>query len=270
MVGRDAGSRPPRNARPAPSGEPRLRIRGLRRGKVLRDVSFELWPGEILGLAGLMGSGRTETVRAIFGADRVEGGEIELQGRRLPRLFRSPRQAVAHGIALVTENRKDEGLLLPLSVRANLTLARLGELCLHGFVRRAAETAAARTLASRLDVKCASIEQPVRQLSGGNQQKVVLGRWLGRDFDVLLCDEPTRGVDVAARAEIHGHLRALADAGKAVLVVSSEIEELRALCDRIVVLSAGSVAATFTRDRFDQDAILVAALRHHAGGQGAA
>jgi ribose transport system ATP-binding protein len=236
MVGRDAGSRPPREARPAPSGEPLLRVRGLRRGKVLRDVSFELWPGEILGLAGLMGSGRTETVRAIFGADRVEGGEIELRGRCRPRL----------------------------------TLARLAELCRRGFVRPGAERAAARALVSRLGVKCASLEQPVRELSGGNQQKVVLGRWLDRDFDVLLCDEPTRGVDVAARAEIHEHLRALADAGKAVLVVSSEIEELRALCDRIVVLSAGSVAATFTRDRFDQDTILVAALRNHAGGQGAA
>jgi ribose transport system ATP-binding protein len=270
MVGRDAGPRPPGDARPAPSGEPLLRIRGLRRGRALRDVSLELWPGEILGLAGLMGSGRTETVRAIFGADRVEGGEIELRGRRLPRLFQSPKQAVAHGIALVTENREDEGLLLPLSIRANLTLARLGELCRRGFVRREAETAAAQAVASRLGVKCASLEQPVRQLSGGNQQKVVLGRWLDRDFDVLLCDEPTRGVDVAARAEIHEHLRELAGSGKAVLVVSSEIEELRALCDRIVVLSGGSVAAIFPRDRFDQDAILSAALRDHAGGKGGA
>ena len=143
MVGRDAGSRPPRDARPTPSGEPVLRIRGLRRGRVLRDVGFELGRGEILGLAGLMGSGRTETVRALFGADRVEGGEIELRGRRLPRFFTSPKQAVAHGIALVTENRKDEGLLLPLSVRANLTLARLSELCRRGFVRPEAETAAA-------------------------------------------------------------------------------------------------------------------------------
>ena len=270
MVGRDAGSRPPRDARPTPSGEPLLRIRGLRRGRVLRDVSFELWRGEILGLAGLMGSGRTETVRALFGADRVEGGEIELRGRRLPRLLRSPKEAVAHGIALVTENRKDEGLLLPLSIRANLTLARLGELCRRGFVRPEAERAAARALSSRLGVKCASLEQPVAQLSGGNQQKVVLGRWLDREFDVLLCDEPTRGVDVAARAEIHELLRELAGAGKAVLVVSSEIEELRALCDRIVVLSGGSVAATFARERFDQDAILEAALRAHAGGKGAA
>ncbi len=270
MVGREAAARPARDVQPAPTDEPVLRIRGLRRGRVLRDVSFELWRGEILGLAGLMGSGRTETLRALFGADRVEGGEIELRGRRLPRLFASPKQAVAHGIALVTEDRQDEGLLWPLSIRANLTLARLGELCRHGFVRREAERAAARAMVSRLGVKCASVEQPVRELSGGNQQKVVLGRWLDRDFDVLLCDEPTRGVDVAARAEIHDHLRELAGAGKAVLVVSSEIEELRALCDRIVVLSAGRVAATFARDRFDQDAILVAALRDHAGGRGAA
>ena len=161
-------------------------------------------------------------------------------------------------------------VLLPLSVRANLTLARLGELCRRGFLRPEAERAAARALSSRLGVKCASLEQPVGQLSGGNQQKVVLGRWLDREFDVLLCDEPTRGVDVAARAEIHELLRELAGAGKAVLVVSSEIEELRALCDRIVVLSGGSVAATFTREGFDQDAILVAALRDHAGGKGAA
>ena len=170
----------------------------------------------------------------------------------------------------MTENRKDEGLLLPLSIRANLTLARLGELCRRGFLRPEAERAAAHALVSRLGVKCASLEQPVGQLSGGNQQKVVLGRWLGRDFDVLLCDEPTRGVDVTARAEIHEHLRELAGAGKAVLVVSSEIEELRALCDRIVVLSGGRVAATFARDRFDQDAILEAALRNHAGRKGAA
>jgi ribose transport system ATP-binding protein len=270
MVGRDAGSRAPTDARPTPSGEPLLRIRGLRRGSVLKDVSFELWRGEILGLAGLMGSGRTETVRALFGADRVEGGELELRGRRLPRLFRSPKEAVAHGVALVTENRKDEGLLLPLSVRANLTLARLRELCRRGFLRPEAERTAARELVSRLGVKCASLDQPVGQLSGGNQQKVVLGRWLDRDFEVLLCDEPTRGVDVAARAEIHELLRELAGAGKAIVVVSSEIEELRALCDRIVVLSGGSVAATFGRDRFDQDAILEAALRDHAGSKGAA
>ena len=151
-------------------------------------------------------------------------------------------------MALVTENRKDEGLLLPLSVRANLTLPRLPD-ALASRLRPAGGREGGGGIArARLAVKCASLEQPVGQLSGGNQQKVVLGRWLDRDFDVLLCDEPTRGVDVAARAEIHELLRELARSGKAVLVVSSEIEELLALCDRIVVLSAGTVAATFERE----------------------
>ena len=173
-------------------------------------------------------------------------------------------------MALATENRQAEGLLLPLSVRANLTLLRLPDLSRRGFVRRGAERAAAESLRARLAVKCASLEQPVRQLSGGNQQKVVLGRWLDRDFEVLLCDEPTRGVDVAARSEIHELLREVARSGKAVLVVSSEIEELLALCDRIVVLSAGAVAATFERGRFDRNAILEAALRGHAARAGVA
>ncbi len=270
MVGREPGSRTAAGALSARSVDPVLRVRGLRRGETLRDVGFDLWRGEILGLAGLMGSGRTETVRAIFGADAVEAGEIELLGQRLPWLFRSPKEAVLHGIALVTENRKDEGLLLSLSVRANLTLTRLGQLSRRGFLRPGAERAAARALVSRLGIKCASVEQPVGELSGGNQQKVVLGRWLDRDFDVLLCDEPTRGVDVAARAEIHELLWELARSDKAVLVVSSEIEELRALCDRIVVLSAGRVAGTFEREGFDQDAILEAALRHHTSTKGAA
>jgi ribose transport system ATP-binding protein len=233
-------------------------------------VSFDLWPGEILGLAGLMGSGRTETVRALFGADGVDAGEIELRGRGPRRPFRSPQEAVGCGLALVTENRKDEGLLLPLSIRANLSLARLRDFSGHGFVRRDPEREAAQGLVSRLRVRCASVEQPVGQLSGGNQQKVVLGRWLERDFGVLMCDEPTRGVDVATRAEIHELLRDLARAGKAVLVVSSEIEELRVLCDRIVVLRAGRVAATFEREGFDQDAILRAALPDHEVREGVA
>jgi ribose transport system ATP-binding protein len=270
MVGREARAPESIDTEPTRSREPVLRVRGLRSGKALRGVGFELSGGEILGLAGLMGSGRTETVRVLFGADRGESGEIELRGRRSKRLFRNPREAVRHGIALVTEDRQAEGLLLSLSVRANLTLTRLSDLSRRGLVRRGAEASAAESLRARLAVKCASVEQPVGQLSGGNQQKVVLGRWLDRAFHVLLCDEPTRGVDVTARSEIHALLRALARSGKAVLVVSSEIEELQALCDRIVVLSAGAVAATFERGGFDRDAILEAALRGHAARAGVA
>ena len=229
-----------------------LRVRGLRRGPALQATWASTcggarswaWPASWVR-GGRRRCGRCSAPTA------PRRGEIELRGRRLPRPFRSPKEAVGQGLALVTENRKDEGLLLPLSVRANLTLARLPELSRRGFVRAEAEATAAGRLVSRLGVKCASVDQPVGQLSGGNQQKVVLGRWLDRDFDVLLCDEPTRGVDVAARAEIHELLRELGRRGKALLVVSSEIEELRALCDRIVVLRAGRVTATFERESFE-------------------
>jgi ribose transport system ATP-binding protein len=260
MVGRESTAAvrsPGRRERPAEG--PVLRVRGLRRGPALRDVGFELWAGEILGIAGLVGSGRTETVRALCGADVAEAGELELWGRRRA-LFATPGEALAQGLALVTENRKDEGLLLPLPVRANLTLSRLSAHARAGFVKPGSERGAAEALRERLGVKCTSVEQAARELSGGNQQKVVLGRALHRQFRVLVCDEPTRGVDVAARAEIHELLRREAQAGKAVLVVSSETSELVDLCDRIVVLSAGRVAETLERGEFDKDRILEAAL----------
>jgi ribose transport system ATP-binding protein len=260
MVGRESTAAvrsPGRRERPAEG--PVLRVRGLRRGPALRDVGFELWAGEILGIAGLVGSGRTETVRALCGADVAEAGELELWGRRRA-LFATPGEALAQGLALVTESRKDEGLLLPLPVRANLTLNRLSAHARAGFVKPGSERGAAEALRERLGVKCTSVEQAVGELSGGNQQKVVLGRALHGQFRVLVCDEPTRGVDVAARAEIHELLRREAQAGKAVLVVSSETSELVDLCDRIVVLSAGRVAETFERGEFDKDRILEAAL----------
>jgi ribose transport system ATP-binding protein len=250
-------------------GAPVLRVRGLRRGPALRDVGFDLWAGEILGLAGLVGSGRTETLRALCGADAAEGGELELRGSRRHQ-FESPREALREGLALVTEDRKEQGLLLPLAVRANLTLNRLSAHAASGFLRADSETAAAESLRARLGIKASSVEQPVAQLSGGNQQKVVLGRALHRGFEILACDEPTRGVDVAARAEIHELLRGEAQSGKAVLMVSSEIDELVALCDRIVVLSAGRVSGTFERASFSRDAILRAALRGYQARPGAA
>ena len=251
-------------------GAPVLRVRGLRRGPVLRDVGFELWAGEILGLAGLVGSGRTETIRALCGADAAEGGELELRGSRRQRLFGSPREALREGLALVTEDRKEQGLLLPLAIRANLTLSRLSAHARGGFLSVASERNAAEWLRARLRIKAASVEQPVAQLSGGNQQKVVLGRALHRGFEILACDEPTRGVDVAARAEIHELLRGEARAGHAILMASSEVDELVCLCDRIVVLSAGRVSETFERAAFSRDAILRAALQGYQARAGAA
>jgi ribose transport system ATP-binding protein len=244
----------------------------LRAEPVVRDVSFVVHAGEVLGLAGMMGSGRTETLRAVFGADPRQGGELRIGADGEPARIRSPRDAVRHGLALVGEDRQRQGLLLPLSVKANLTLGRLRAFANRlGFVRARAEEEAAAAAVEQLGVRAAGIEQPVAQLSGGNQQKVVLGRALAREGDVLLLDEPTRGVDAGSRAEIHALLRGLAARGKAAVVVSSDLDELLALCDRIAVLSAGRLVATFERARFRRDDILQAALSGYAAaGRGGA
>ena len=259
MVGRELGAGSPSTEG---AGEVVLRVRGLRRPPFVHDVSLEVRRKEIVGLAGLMGSGRTETVRALCGADRASAGELEVKGRRVS-AFLSPRDAVAEGLALVTENRKEEGLLLPLSIGPNITIATLRRFVRNGFIRRRAERAVARTWSERLGIGARSLDLPVGQLSGGNQQKVVLARWLERDPDVLVCDEPTRGIDVGARFEIHQLLLRLAREGKAIVIVSSELEELIGLCHRIVVLSLGRVTAEFRREAFDRSAILHAALEHH-------
>jgi ribose transport system ATP-binding protein len=242
-------------------GAPALVVKGLRAGPV-REVNFSAHAGEILGLAGLMGSGRTETLRALFGADARAAGEIEVGGA--PARIASPADAVRHGLAFVGEDRQAQGLLLPLPVRANLTLSRLRALGGRlGLVRAPAERAAARAQADALGVRCASLEQPVAQLSGGNQQKVVLARALARGGEVYLLDEPTRGVDAAARLEIHARLRRLAQGGAAVVMVSSELDELLLLCDRVAVLCAGRTVATFEKRDFARAAILGAALGGH-------
>jgi ribose transport system ATP-binding protein len=259
MVGRDLDEVFRRE--PRPGGPVALRVERLRRGPEVRDVSFEVHRGEILGFAGLMGSGRTETLRALFGADLKEAGDVFLQGSTLPTPIRSPRDAVRHGIALLTENRKEQGLWLPLSIRSNLTMMCLRSLSrAQGWVRAEAERDAAARWASKLAIRHASLEQPVVQLSGGNQQKVVIARWLSGDCDVLLFDEPTRGIDVGARFEIYGLLSRLAGQGKALVVVSSDLKDLMALCDRIAVMSAGRLVATFKRGEWTQDGIMAAAL----------
>lgn len=261
MVGREL--EPANVRRHSVPGPVALEVRGLRRPPAVREVSFQVRRGEILGLAGLMGSGRTETLRAIYGADPPEAGEIRLHGGA-PVRFCSPRDAVRHGLALVTEDRKTQGLLLPLAVRVNLTLASLRAVAgTAGVIRRAAESSRARQWVQRLGIRCRSEEQPVAELSGGNQQKVVLARWLCRDCDILLFDEPTRGIDVGARFEIHRWLDELAVRGKALVVVSSDLTELMLLCDRIAVLSAGRLVATFDRGEWTEDRLMAAALSGH-------
>ena len=265
MVGRELGETAPR--RTPQLGGVALRVEGLCRGALVRDVSFEVRRGEILGFAGLSGSGRTETMRAIFGADRPDRGAIYLFGSDRPARIRSPRDAVRLGLALLTEDRRGQGLLLSQPVRVNETLARLRPLARFGTVlRRAAERAAAEALARTLRVKCATVEQRANELSGGNQQKVVLAKWLHRDCEVLIFDEPTQGIDVGAKFEIHQLLADLAAKGKALVVVSSDLNELLALCDRIAVMSAGRLAAIFARGEWTQDGIMAAALSEHVGG----
>jgi ribose transport system ATP-binding protein len=258
MVGRDLGheSLAPGGRRDALA----LRVEGLCRGARVREVSFEAHRGEILGIAGLMGSGRTETMRAIFGADRPEAGAVYLHGSDEPARIRKPRDAVRHGIALLTEDRKEQGLLLSLAVRANVSITRLRHVSRFGWIDAVRERQIAAQYVDSLGIKCWSVEQTAGQLSGGNQQKVVIAKWLFRDCDILIFDEPTRGIDVGAKFEIYRMLSDLAHQGKAILFVSSDLKELMAVCSRILVMSGGQVAGVFARDQWTEEAIMAAAF----------
>jgi len=259
MVGRDLGhdlARCPRTP-----GRQALEVRNLRRNPAVRDVSFAVREGEILGFAGLMGSGRTEAMRALFGADRPDGGEVLLGDPARPVAIRSSRDAVRLGLAFLTENRKEEGLLLPLPLRANITLGYLDRLSgLGGWIHREKEATASARWISALGVRCRHQEQQAAELSGGNQQKLLMARWLLRDARILILDEPTRGVDVGAKFEIYRLLEQLAAQGKAILMISSDLLELMAVADRIAVLSAGRLVRTFNRRDWSQEEILAAAF----------
>lgn len=278
MVGRAVLSfedRPRRRAGPV-----LLRVDDVGRGRAVQGVTLELRAGEITGMAGLVGSGRTELLRLLYGADRADRGELTLTadddkgaGRRLPpvsklpmaRRWRSPMQAVRAGIGLVSEDRKSQGLLLPQSVRVNSTVSDLGAVSRGGVLSRKRERSIAQRLVEILRIRCGSVEQPVATLSGGNQQKVVFARWLHRDCRVLLLDEPTRGVDVGARADLYTELDRMTDAGRALLVVSSDLRELMALCDRIGVMSGGRLVAMFERGEWTEQTLLEAAFSDATG-----
>jgi len=237
MVGREwKDEYPPRRSCP---GEVRLSVRGLARGRAVRDVGFDVRRGEILGFAGLVGAGRTETVRLLFGADPRDAGEVHLDGVRLD--IRSPRDAIHAGIGLLTEDRKMQGLVLGHSVRENFALPNLDRLSRRGFVRLGQERDELAGHVRRLGIRIAGDGQRAGQLSGGNQQKVVLAKWLARDCEVLVFDEPTRGIDAGAKHEIHVLLQELAAQGKAIVMISSELPELLGVADRIVVMHDGRV-----------------------------
>jgi len=221
------------------AGPPVLEVDGLSWGNRLHDVSFDVRRGEIVGLLGLLGSGRTEICKAVYGAIRPDAGEIRLGGEALAR--RSPARALRAGIAYLSEDRRREGIFPGLSVRENLTAAVLPRLSTLGVVRPREQSDIVARFSEELRLKAAGAEQPVAELSGGNQQKVLLARWIATEPRVVLLDDPTRGIDVGAKAEVHRVIRALSDRGIGVLVTSSETEELLALCDRLIVLSEGAV-----------------------------
>ena len=257
MVGRSVEYERQPPAR-APDLSPALEVRGLTREPAFRDISFVLRRGEIVGFAGLVGSGRTEVARVVGGADPCVAGTMRLDGR--PYAPRSPRDAIARGIVLFPEDRKRDGLILGMLVRENVTLPVLRRLSRLGVVRRGEEQAVAQRSVEDVDLRPPDIERAARTLSGGNQQKVVLAKGLLARADVLLFDEPTRGVDVGAKVEIHRQIRALADRGKAVLVISSELPELLAVADRVVVLREGRLAGELKSDEMTAEAIMTLAV----------
>ncbi|GHS96228.1 ribose ABC transporter [Synergistales bacterium] len=259
MVGRQMDSEYPFMESPKPTESPLLEVKNLRILKGKHDISFTLRRGEILGVAGLVGSGRTETMRAIFGADKREGGSILLEGKELD--IKSPKDAVRQGICLLTEDRKSQGLILEMPLYANISLSAIDKFAHSGLIDKRAEYGAAERLSGELDIKTPSVSQLARNLSGGNQQKVVLAKWILREARVLIFDEPTRGIDVGAKYEIYLLLWRLLSEGKGILIVSSDLNELMGICHRIVVFSGGGVSGEILRADFEQERILKYAYR---------
>jgi ribose transport system ATP-binding protein len=261
MVGREMGTEYPFDAGVAIGAEC-LRVEDLRPRGSRHAVSFALHRGELLGIAGLVGSGRTEAVRAVFGADPRSSGRILRDGREVA--IRRPRDAVRAGIGLLTEDRKAQGLILDMPCYANITITDLSRLARGGLLQPDAERSAARALVDELSIKTPSVDQLAGTLSGGNQQKVVIAKWLYRRAEVMMFDEPTRGIDVAARFEIYSLLWRLAAAGKAILIVSSDLPELMGICHRILVFSDGRITGDLPRAEFSEERILACAFQEYA------
>jgi rhamnose transport system ATP-binding protein len=255
MVGRDVATLFPKQD--AETREVLLDVRGLTRAGVFADVGFTVRGGEIVALAGLVGAGRSEVVRAVFGIDRYDAGQVLVAGDRLPP--GRPSAAIAAGLALVPEDRRQQGLVMELSVERNATLTRRWQLSRFGFLPLRRELAAAREWTRRLQVKAGRLTDPVSTLSGGNQQKVVLAKWLSTTPRVLIVDEPTRGIDVGTKAEVHRLMSQLAADGVAVLMVSSELPEVLGMADRVLVMHEGRLVADIPRGSADEESVMYAA-----------
>lgn len=255
MVGRELTHMFPKEE--VPIGDVALSVRGLTRRGVIEDITFELRRGEILGLAGLMGAGRTEVLEAIFGITPVDAGTIEIGGKA--RLIRSPADAIHLGLALLTEDRKRTGIMGVLSVRDNMAIASLPRFSPGGLLRMQQIDEACQAQRQALAIKTPSLRQLIKMLSGGNQQKVLVSRWLLTTPEILMIDEPTRGIDVGAKAEIHRLISQLASQGKAILMVSSEMPEILGMSDRVLVMCEGRLTGEFSRAQATQERIMHAA-----------
>ncbi|WP_288587355.1 sugar ABC transporter ATP-binding protein, partial [uncultured Methylobacterium sp.] len=259
MVGRDIDRLFPREA--GPVGETVLEVRGLGAGKV-RDVSFRVRAGEILGIAGLVGSGRTELAQTIFGVTPATSGEILIGGAAVT--VGSVREAIGHRIAYVPEDRAQHGLVRPQTIRENVSMAILDRLAPHVMVERGRETRLAEEAIARFAIRARGPGQVVAQLSGGNQQKVVLAKWLATDPRILILDEPTRGVDVGAKTEIYRLMNQLTAEGLAVIMISSELPEVLGMSDRVLVMNGGRVAGILDRAEATPEAVGAAMMTGHA------
>ncbi|MBA3261908.1 MAG: sugar ABC transporter ATP-binding protein [Thermoleophilaceae bacterium] len=255
MVGRDLSALFPKQE--AQIGPPVLAVERLTREGVFFDVSFEVRAGEIVALAGLVGAGRSEVARAIFGIDRSDAGHVEVSGQRIP--VGRPLAAMRAGIAFVPEDRRLQGLVMDLSIARNATLTRMRALTRLGLIRAGAENRLAREWAERLNLRFHRLEDPVAFLSGGNQQKVVLAKWLATEPKLLILDEPTRGIDVGTKSEVHRLMSELAGSGVAVLMISSELPEVLGMADRVLVMHEGRVTQELNRDDANEERVIRAA-----------
>jgi len=255
MVGRDLGAMFPKTE--TELGDAVLAVHRLTREGVFTDISFEVRAGEIVALAGLVGAGRSEVARAIFGIDRADAGHVEVCGRRLK--TGRPLAAMDAGVAFVPEDRREQGLVMDLSILRNATLTRLGALSRFGLLSGSTERSLAAEWAAKLQLKFHRLEDPVDYLSGGNQQKVVLAKWLATEPAVLIIDEPTRGIDVGTKAEVHRLMSELAGQGVAVLMISSELPEVLGMADRVLVMHEGRLAAEIPRSEADEESVMRAA-----------
>ena len=253
MIGRELSAiYPKRNVK---IGEEGIRIEGFSNGRVYQDISFSVRKGEVLGLAGLVGSGRTEVVRALFGADRRKSGRIYLDKK--PVNFRSTVKAVRDGIALIPENRKEQGLVPALNIKKNITLANIGKIRnAVGIINAGKEKSIAAMLSDRLRIKTESVDADVFSLSGGNQQKVVIAKWFNTNAKVIIMDEPTRGVDIGTKVEIYGLINELAEQGHSIILISSEMVELMGMSDRLLVMNEGRIKGELKKEDFSEKNII--------------